>query len=164
MTAEGPSGTPQIRVAGADDVAALASLWRAFYADQRDHGMLVDIPPDGFELWAASLAPALGRFACLVIAEQQGTALGFVAGRIRTAPRHLGGGSAGYISEVFVDPGARKAGLATRMIEEVLAWFAAEGVHRVELDVVAGNAAVRAFYTRLGFVEELTQMVRIAPR
>ena len=41
----------------------------------------------------------------------------------------------------------------------VAAWFHEQGTTRLELQVVTGNVAARTTYTRLGWKEELTQMV-----
>lgn len=148
-----------VRAGSAADLDALAPLWRRFYEDQRAQGMRAQIPNNGFEEWAESLRPALGRFACLIVAQEGQEIVGFVAGRVRAAPRYLGGAAAGWISEVWVEPAHRKRGHAEAMVRAALDWFRGQGLKRIELQLVFGNEAARGLYARLGFAEELVQMV-----
>ena len=43
--------------------------------------------PDAFSAWVAGIAPLLGRFAFVVVAEEHGMFVGFVAGRVRMLSR-----------------------------------------------------------------------------
>lgn len=53
---------------------------------------------------------------------------------------------------MWVDPEARRGGIAAQLIESVAAWAAAAGATVLVLDVVAGNAAAIALYDHAGFV------------
>jgi GNAT superfamily N-acetyltransferase len=53
---------------------------------------------------------------------------------------------------MWVDPGARRSGVATRLIEHVAAWAKTDGADLLVLDVVEQNAPAIALYERLGFV------------
>ncbi len=55
------------------------------------------------------------------------------------------------ILDVAVEPGWRRAGLASALIREVLVRFAAEGATRALLEVSAENLAARRLYEALGF-------------
>ena len=120
--------------------------------------MLLPIPTDAFALWSRSLAPVLGRFAVVVVAEGGDEIAGFVAGRTRLIPPYFGGGQAGFISDVFVSPEHRGGGLARRMLDAAARWFRSQGVVRLELQVIPGNRGARDAYLKLGWKEELTQM------
>ena len=164
MTAFPPDvGQPLVRPGTAADVDAVVPLWRRLYEDQTARGMLVRVPADGAAEWAESMRAIVGRFGCLVVSQTPGGIVGFAAGRLRNLPRHFGGASAGFISDVWVEPSARGHGLAALMIQEAVTWFRTQGVRRVELQVIAGNDTAAALYARLGFVGELTQMVREWP-
>jgi ribosomal-protein-alanine N-acetyltransferase len=54
---------------------------------------------------------------------------------------------------VAVRPGARRRGLGARLVAEGLARARASGAERVFLEVAEDNAAARALYAGLGFVE-----------
>jgi len=155
-----PAGAgPLVRAGSADDLKALDPLWRRFYEDQREQGMRSVVPNTGFAEWLAAMRPGLGRFAYLVVAEESGRLVGFVAGRVRAMPRHLGGEAAGWITEVWVEPSHRSRGVAAAMVGVSVDWFRGQGIRRIELQIVVGNDAARRLYARLGFAEELVQMV-----
>lgn len=161
MSANGvPAGArPLVRAGSAGDLETLEPLWRRFYEDQRQQGLRGVVPDVGFAEWLGVMRPALGRFACLAVAEDSGRLVGFVAGRVRAMPKHLGGGAAGWITEVWVEPAHRSRGVAAAMVGVSVDWFRGEGIRRIELQIVVGNDAARRLYARLGFAEELVQMV-----
>ena len=50
-------------------------------------------------------------------------------------------------------PGARRCGIARRLLAELMAAARAAGARRVTLEVARSNAAARALYASVGFVE-----------
>jgi [ribosomal protein S18]-alanine N-acetyltransferase len=56
-----------------------------------------------------------------------------------------------HINTIAVDPGVRRQGYATRMMEYVLADAAAAGAVRATLEVRRSNTSAIALYERLGF-------------
>jgi GNAT superfamily N-acetyltransferase len=62
--------------------------------------------------------------------------------------RNPAGRPTAYILNVYTDPRHRRAGLATRLVETILAWCRERDVARVSLHT---SAAGRAVYERLGF-------------
>ena len=166
-----------IRHVAEDDWPRLRPLWQRLYEHQRAHGMMLELPSDAFELWRASLQPLLGRFAFVLLAEEQnladgsgltdgpglavgpGALLGFVAGRVRSQPSYFGGQPAGFVSELFVEEAQRSRGVARALLDESVKWFGERGVGRIELQVLVDNAEAREFYRRRGWKEELVQTV-----
>ncbi len=148
-----------VRPARADEVEAVERLWQALYRHQRAHGMLLEVPPDSFKHWAASLRVALGRFTCLFVAESGGELIGFLAGWVRTLPPYFGGFPVGFISDVYVDEQRRAAGIGRALLDRALEFFAAQRISRIELQVLVLNENARRFYRNLGWKEELVQMV-----
>jgi GNAT superfamily N-acetyltransferase len=53
---------------------------------------------------------------------------------------------------LWVDPTARRQGIAAQLIDSVAAWATAAGATVLVLDVVAGNAPAIALYDRVGFL------------
>jgi GNAT superfamily N-acetyltransferase len=148
-----------LRHAEATDMDRIKPLWHALYQHQFEHGMLLRLPEDAYDAWLKSIEPLLGRFADVVVAEQEGNIVAFVAGRIRTLPPYFGSAIIGTISEVFVSESHRGAGVGRRLLAFALEWFHAQRITRVELQVVAGNRDGIRFYRELGWHEELVQMV-----
>lgn len=52
---------------------------------------------------------------------------------------------------MWVDPGARRAGVATELIRAIAEWAARSGAHVLELSVMPDNADARRAYERNGF-------------
>jgi len=148
-----------VRHATADDMGRIKPLWQALYQHQVEHGMLLRLPEGAFDAWVNSITPFLGRFASVVVAEEQGNIAAFIAGRIRTLPPYFGSTTVGAISEVFVCESHRRAGIGRRLLTFALEWFQAQQINRIELQVVAGNPGAVRFYRQLGWYEELSQMV-----
>ena len=121
--------------------------------------MLFRSEDDAYQAWLQSMAPFLGRFANIVVAEMDGKIVAFVAGRIRTLPPYFGSQTIGAISEVFVSAELRGGGIGRRLLNFAMEWFRDQGIDRVELQVVAGNPDGIRFYQQLGWHEELRQMV-----
>ncbi len=143
----------------AGELDRLGPMWKALYELQAEQGMLLAVPPDGFDLWRGSLEGVLGRFAAVFAAAIDGEPVGFVACRVRGVPAYFGGGLAGFISEVFVAEAFRRRGVARRLIDAAVAWCAEQGISRVELQVMRENHDAQEAYKKLGWVAELTQMV-----
>ena len=59
------------------------------------------------------------------------------------------------IEAVATDPAWRGQGLASRTVQALMTWGAAQGAGRAGLQVQAENAAAQSVYRRLGFDREL---------
>jgi GNAT superfamily N-acetyltransferase len=153
----------EIRLATPDEIPRLEPLWRELYAHQAGHGMLLQLPESAFDAWVASIAPFVGRFAVVVVALDGREAVGFVAGRVRSLPPYFGAGQVGAIGEVYVREHHRGGGLGRRLVERAVEWYRENGLSRVELQVVAGNPEAVRFYERIGWTQELVQMVWTEP-
>ena len=77
-----------------------------------------------------------------------------------SARRHFSGEREAYLGELVVAPGARRRGIAGRLVAEVEAWARGRGLHRVTLDTGAHNPSARQLWARLGYVEEQVQLTR----
>ena len=142
-----------------DEFHVIRPLWHELYAEQSRLGMQLKVPPDGFELWSQTILPTLGRFSCAFVARRESAVAGFLAGRLRAVPGYFGGGQVGFISEVFVAATARKLGVGAKMVSAACSWFKAAKVSRVELQVLLQNESARALYRKLGWRDEVIEMV-----
>ena len=147
-----------VRPGTEDDFARLEPLWCALYRHQAEQGLRLTVPSDGYERWIGWIRPVLGRFGCVFVAERGGEPVGFLAGRVRATSPQFGGAPVGYISDVFVDEAVRGRGVGRMLVDAGVAWFGAQGMRRVELHVVSGNADGQRFYERHGWREELRQL------
>ena len=67
-------------------------------------------------------------------------------------------GHRGWMYRVAVDPDYRRQGFGRVLVERAEDWVSARGLRKLNLMIREDNAAVRAFYTRLGY-EETPRMV-----
>ena len=63
-------------------------------------------------------------------------------------PGHLGGHPEALVLSIWTDPAHRRHGLATRIVETMLAWCRQHGIRRVTLHA---STEGRRIYERLGF-------------
>jgi ribosomal protein S18 acetylase RimI-like enzyme len=80
----------------------------------------------------------------VLIAEDDG-------GPVGLAVAEKAGKRVGYLGSLYVRPAARRTGVATELVREVVAQLSAQGVDMLELDVLAANTEARAIYERWGF-------------
>ena len=81
----------------------------------------------------------------LRVAEEEGILFGLIAFRIIADEAE--------ILNLAVDSGRRRQGMASRLIEDVIAACKAAGVGRIFLEVRDSNQPARSLYTRMGFTE-----------
>lgn len=61
-------------------------------------------------------------------------------------------GHRGWLYYVAVDPAHQGKGLGRRIVGEAEGWLTGHGAPKSQLMIRAGNAAVEAFYAKLGYV------------
>jgi ribosomal protein S18 acetylase RimI-like enzyme len=66
----------------------------------------------------------------------------------------------GHISDVYVSLDYRKMGIGKKFMEMAETFFKEKGCDYIELDVSAKNEVARQLYLRLGFQENLIQMLK----
>ena len=68
-------------------------------------------------------------------------------------------GVRGWVHRLAVEPGSRRRGIGALLMQEAERRLAAVGCPKLNLQIRAGNAAVEAFYQRLGYhVEDRIDM------
>ena len=137
-----------VRRAATDDYEAIAELWRLF-----DH----EIPPPTHE-GPADVDKELGEVReiidsgiALVAEDDDGAIVGFALAR-RRAPGF------GTLTDLYVSRDARRSGIGTQLMREVLTAFRAAGIHHLDLDVMASNPVARSLYARWGLKDEVVIM------
>lgn len=94
----------------------------------------------------------------VLVAEYGEQIVGFASASTR---KHWSGDLDGYLGELVVDTAAEGRGVGRALVRAVEEWAVASGLGRLTLDTGAANRPARAFYDRLGFVEEDVRLTRL---
>jgi ribosomal protein S18 acetylase RimI-like enzyme len=140
-----------IRPAEPRDLPSLHALWKAFMAEQAQLDARATPSDDASERGRTTLRDAVGsKQAIVLVAEQKGAVVGFVAGHTSAPSPVYAGGVEAYLTELYIAPDARRQGLATQLMERAVAWARERGLTRVRYDVLAANHASRATWKQAG--------------
>ncbi len=146
------------RLAEEDDLAGAADLYEQVDAAYRSYAYrFPEVEKVGLA-WLESFQRTLGRFSVLYIAAMNHQMIGFSLGRIKRVPPHRGGVLVGEISDIWVEPQARKLGVGEHLTQLAVDWLMGQNVHSVEAQILDGNAPSWKLFGKLGFQSELRQI------
>jgi GNAT superfamily N-acetyltransferase len=155
-----------IRRAAPRDVPALgsfgAALVRAHHAFDADRFLTPGRRAE--EGYAHFLRTQLAaKQVAIFVAERDGAVVGYVYAGVEARSWKELRDTAGFIHDVVVDPGARRLGIGTRLIETAVAWLATRGVPRVVLWTAEKNHDAQRLFQHLGFRRTMVEMTRETP-
>jgi GNAT superfamily N-acetyltransferase len=140
-----------VRPARRPDVPAVAALWRALLeAHAVLEPALQAAPGVDRELPAAAERLLADPDGALWVVEDTSAVRGFCAARIASSPAAAERRRA-EITELFVEPAARRRGAGRALVDAACAWAHGRGVRRAEVRVAARNPEGGAFWRALGF-------------
>src|SRR2546430_7090708 len=140
----------RIRAATDADLPTLEQLWRAFEVEVPEPRWL-DADPDA-EL--SEIAEIVEHEIALLAEDDDGSPLGFALAR-------KAGSRLGRLTDVYVEPAARRSGVARALVHEAVTRLRDQGAEFVRLEVVASNKDARAVYARWGFRDD--ELTLVAP-
>ena len=150
--------TPQVRPAGDADRQTLLRFHKALYEAHRERVVAPEDLPlvdyRGYEKILADDLDALlrDRNACVLIAEVDGQAVGYITGRISTEPRRVLP-KRGIVEDWYVAEASRGAGIGAHLLDELQKRFIEAGCQLIESATWSGNKRARQAHTSLGFRE-----------
>jgi ribosomal protein S18 acetylase RimI-like enzyme len=144
--------TMEVRDATPDDWPAWRRMWVANCAH---YGVSMPEAADR-ELWRRIMDPAHPVAALVCGAPDSGGELAGLAHYV-LHPHTFSDRMVCYLEDLWVDPGARRAGIARRLIEALVARGREQSWRRIYWHTEADNAAARALYDRIA---RLTDYVR----
>ncbi len=143
--------SPTIRPARPADLDALAQMWSAFMREQASLDERATPSGDADERGRTTLRDAIDSSSAVVlVAESKDELAGFVAGHASAPSPVYAGNVEAQLTELYVVPKHRRAGLAGRLMDAAVEWARSEGLSRVRFDVLAANAASRAVWEGRG--------------
>jgi ribosomal protein S18 acetylase RimI-like enzyme len=134
-----------------------AALLRAHYEFDRDRFMAPGENPEGGYAWFLGTQLAT-RDAAVFVAERDAAIVGYVYASVEPRSWKELRDEAGFIHDVVVDPGARRAGIATALLEAAFAWLRTRRVPRVVLGTAHANHAAQRLFASLGFRPTMIEM------
>jgi ribosomal protein S18 acetylase RimI-like enzyme len=149
---------------GNSDWDLVAGLFDGMYSDMDKMGLMIPLSPGGAEKWLNTAKNTAGRFGIVVLVKDGDRAIGFAQGMLKFLPDYLGGLAVGSVTHVYVDNGARRSGIGETLIGMLEEWFREKKVQSIELQVIAGNAAAKEFWKKLGYLHELEQYRKICDK
>jgi GNAT superfamily N-acetyltransferase len=142
-------GKPSIGFATTDDVAAMARLRFALYAEQ--DGAVAEPPGDyrgRFERFAERALTSADWRAWVARIDDELVAAMWLHTVHRIPVPGKRAGPIGYLTNVYVAPDRRNTGLGSQILDRVTAWCREEGFSAV---IVWPTERSRPFYGRAGF-------------
>ncbi len=142
----------EIRNATPDDLDAITRLWRAMMDLQltlNDHFTLTADAEPCFR--DAATQKLVNPEAINLVAVQEDRVIGFCFSRIQPFANIYTKDRYCLISDLSVDPQARRNGVAAKLLDAVKAWCIEQGVVHYEVNVAQGNTAAEKFWEKAGF-------------
>lgn len=140
-----------IRPARIGDLAAIIGLWRELQNINAAFDPRLKLNSDAADWFVNYLEEQLDNTsAAVVVAEKDERVVGYTFGQVMRRPTLLSG-DCGYIADICVQSDARGQGIGRSLHGWLKAWFVAQGITAVELQVVRANPASQAFWRKMGY-------------
>ena len=88
---------------------------------------------------------------CVLVAEMQGSIVGFGQAKLEKHPPALKESEYGLILGFFVAEIHRRIGIGTELVKGIRKWFCEKGVRRIEVRHSTHNKMAARFWTDMGF-------------
>lgn len=152
-----------IRELTADDLAAVKSLYKDMYVEQKTFGMVMDL--NNGEIEDILLAQLKSKLFTSFGVEVEGVLVAFAIGGLLRYPKKYvpldeEAPFIGFIHDIYVSPTHRSGGMAGLLVQELEKSFAEQGISYVELHVLTGNARGRRFWDAKGYQDALQVMYK----
>ena len=150
-----------LRRARPTDLGALTELWLALSRHHASCDPLYTLREGAQGEVRIMLAEELqNRSSLVLVHEEAGAAVAYCIVEIVRARPIYEEARRAELHDLYVAPGTRRRGVGRALVDAALAWVREQGVERVELRVVHGNAEGQAFWRALGFTDLMDGLQR----
>lgn len=150
-----------VRPAGPRDRDRLVDLWLGLLAHHAPLDAHYRIRPGSEAEWGRQVDQLLrGEDSAVFVFEREGELLGFCAVQVEAAPPLLVERRRAEITELMVEPGARRLGIGRQLAEAAADWIRRRGVEGTIVRIAAHNAEAQAFWRALGFADFMDVLQR----
>ncbi len=157
----------RIRIAGGedrDDILALADRLAEGIAAWRDADRWRSVARSWVEESIGRAATGDGALFVARGEEQLPGGAGRLAGFVSVgSKKHFTGDVDAYVGELVVAPWAEGHGAGRELMAAAETWAAEHGYLRLTLETGASNTRARAFYARLGYLDEDVTLTKLLP-
>lgn len=151
-----------VREATGADLDTVVALRLALLAEHSRNLVYGRMRPDAAErahrLFARQLA---SKNEAMFLAEREGEAIGILRCVNSSGSPLLYPDRYGYISSVYVAPGARRSGVLKALLDAATDWCAARGITELRLHHASENDRASRIWESLGF--EAVELLRVRP-
>lgn len=146
-----------VRPGTGEDMPEMLRLWREmmdFHASVEPRFRPAPVPV-GEEAWEKHLQADIwgnGDW-CVLVAEAEGRLIGQIMGALRDAYPVFEPERYGYVTDIVVDPAARRSGVGRALFETLRAWCRERGASHLELQVAHRNPVSQSFWRAMGFTD-----------
>lgn len=145
------TGALVIRAAGLADLPAIITLWRELQDLNASFDPRLALTADAADWFVGYLRQQLGNANMAVFVAESGVrVVGYTFGQIMRRPT-LASGDCGYVADLCVHDGWRGRGIGRQLYQHLRAWFLAQGLTAIEVQVVRANPASQAFWRKMGY-------------
>ena len=153
--------TGGVRPAGRRDRDRLVELWRGLLEHHEPLDPHYRVRQGSEREWRRLVDGLLRRSdAAVFVWEEDGGLLGFCTAQVETAPSLLVERSRAEITDLLVEPAARRRGIGRALVEACARWIESQGVERTTVRVASGNSEAQAFWRGLGFADFMDVLQR----
>ncbi len=151
----------EIRRARADDFGLIKDIKLAAKKHEQKFNKSLKPLPANRKRYLGYLKDDLSdRNSVVFFAVDKNEPVGIITGRIyNTIPIKIRK-KKGHISNLYVLPGHRKKGTATKLTRELLKWFKEKKIRDIGLGVFAKNSPAQKLFAKLGFKNYIIDMAR----
>jgi ribosomal protein S18 acetylase RimI-like enzyme len=156
-----------IRAARPDDAPALGRLGALLVSAHHgfDAKRFIAPGPGTEHGYGRFLASQIGREEAIVLVAADGdVVLGYAYAALEGNDWLALRGPAGVIHDIIVEPGHRRAGIATMLLDAILEALTRRGAPRVVLFTATQNAAAQRLFAAAGFRSTMIEMTREGPK
>ncbi|WP_232701798.1 GNAT family N-acetyltransferase [Halobacterium wangiae] len=138
----------ELTAATGEDVPAVADLWEALAAEQRDHGSHLLAAENHQQ--AQELIAQYVHTGGVAVARQHGRRVGFVMFHVETGLYETDT-KRGVVDNLYVVPGARDDGVGSALLDHAEAELRERGAGVLAVEALWDNEGARRLYERRGY-------------
>lgn len=143
-----------VRLARPSDLPVALPLWEALHREHEAQDARYRLADDAAQRWATDFRTWTRSDRDRVwLAVDGGRGIGLLTAHHYEPSPVFAPDSMIYVDDVYVEPAARRTGLARRLLDEARQWGAAVGASHLRAGVLAQNPAGRAFWEQAGAVD-----------